>query len=182
MATDIGKIFENQLQGALNKLKARHWIYWHRFPDTTSAGGSIIQNQPSDYLLGIPEGASIMAGTQQRTALFEAKASEKYATLPKAAVKPGQRGHIHRWAGLCNLPYQIIFWSQPAGVVEIWDGMGVVNAKSRLDKRFRLLVSEPLSKGPDIDDEKLCEVLAEFYSLPQGSEVVESYQQRGNFP
>lgn len=180
MATDVGKAFEAELEAVFRLLKDSHLLGWHRFPDTHSAGGGqIIQPQPSDYLLGLPAGAKIPlpggGGSDQRSCFFEAKASEKHATMPKKTVKPEQRGFIHFYAGMLQLPYLVCFYSTVNGTMQLWDGRAVM--RDRLSRDEHLLLEFGAGEGRKLHRDKVVGELADFFCLPDKHKTVKLYQQ-----
>lgn len=133
MAADIGKVFEDQVKEVLSSLRKTHFVEWRRFTDT-GAAGSVVSEQPSDYLVGLPPGS---AGPRQGRLFFlEVKASEKNNTLQKAMVKSSQRGAINCFRRMLDIPYLILFWDSVGGSLQLWDGIAV--SEDRLDKRHIL--------------------------------------------
>lgn len=179
MAQDVGKVFEQELEAVFKQLKDSHLLGWHRFPDTHSAGGEqIIQPQPSDYLLGLPYGSRLPLGEpagQQRMVLFEAKASEKHSSMRKSAVRPEQRGFIHFYAGMLNLPYLLCHYSTVSGTLQLWDGRAVM--KDRLSVADDLLFEFSAGDGRKLHKDKVAEELAGFFCLPDKLKTVRLYQQ-----
>lgn len=179
MAVDVGKVFEDELQKVLKDLKESHLLAWHRFPDTHSAGGNIIQCQPSDYLLGLPPGASVPSKQRgvnaNRSVFFEAKASEKYRSLQKKAIRPEQRGFIHMYSGMLRLPYLVCHYSTLTGNIQIWEGLAIT--ESRLDKEKHLLVEFAAGTGRKLNKDKCALAFVEFFSLPDKLKTVKLYNQ-----
>lgn len=161
MATDIGGIFEDQLESAFTLLKASHYLGWHRFPDTASAGGNIMQSQPSDYLVAAPRGCKPL---QSRLFFVEAKASEKHTKLQKASIRPSQRGAISFYSALLHLPYFLLFWDVQGRRVEVWEG---VEALKSSRKKEPLTVIEGVSVHTKIDPEKLAKGICQWLGLPK---------------
>ena len=179
MAADVGKVFESELETVFKQLKESHLLGWHRFPDTHSAGGEqIIQPQPSDYLLGLPHGSQLPlcnAQADQRMVLFEAKASEKHRTLQKSAVRAEQRGFIHFYAGMLQLPYLICHYSTVSGTMQLWDGRAIM--RERLSQADHLLFEFTAGAGRKLHKHKVAEELMQFFHLPEKHETVKLYQQ-----
>lgn len=179
MAVDVGKVFESELEGVLKLLKESHLLCWHRFPDTHSAGGNIIQPQPSDYILGLPPGAYVPSKGRgqlvQRSVYFEAKASEEHRSLQKSAVRAEQRGFIHLYAGMLQLPYLICHYSTLTGNIQLWDGRAI--AEPRLNKEKHLLLEFPAGVGRKLNKAKCCLALVDFFSLPDKLKTVNLYNQ-----
>ena len=177
MATDIGKVFEDELEKVFKSLKASHLMGSHRLPDTHSAGGNILQPQPSDYLIGLPPGASVPSagrGTNpQRLIFFEAKASEKHKSLQKSAVRPEQRGFIHFYTGMLQIPYIICHYSAVNGMMQFWNGASVMDA--RLDKGQHLLTEFKAGSARKLDIDKCALTFIEFFSLPDKRKTVKLY-------
>lgn len=179
MATDVGKVFEAELENVFRLLDDQYLMAWHRFPDTHSAGGSGIQPQPSDYLLGLPEGSKVPGHFGgQRGIFFEAKASEKHRTLQKSAVRAEQRGFIHRYCGLLHLPYLVCHYSTLTGNIQMWDGRAVseAGAGNRLVAKH-LLVEFPAGSGRKLNKDKCASAFQQFFSLPDKLKTVKLYNQ-----
>lgn len=174
MATDVGKIFEGELEGSFQALKASHLLGWHRFPDSHSAS-QVIQPQPSDYLLGLPAGSRLpLDGTAQRLVFLEAKASEKHRSLQKTAVRASQRGFIHFYAGMLQLPYLIAHYSTLTGALQLWDGRAVM--ADRLDKA-RLLAEVEVGDGRKLRSAAVQAAFVAFFHLPDKCKTVKLYNQ-----
>ena len=183
MAVDVGKAFEDELENVLRLLDEQHLMAWHRFPDTHSAGGgNIIQPQPSDYLLGLPPGGHVPSlgrgKKEQRVVFFEAKASEKYRTLQKSAVRTEQRGFIHRYAGLLHLPYLVCHYSTLTGNIQMWDGRAIseAGAGKRLVAKH-LLLEFAAGSGRKLNKDKCASAFQQFFSLPDKLKTVKLYNQ-----
>lgn len=174
MATDFGKVFEDQLEDVFRSLKESHLLGWHRFPDTHSAGagGNILQPQPSDYLLGLPPGGGV-GKSNQRLIFFEAKATEKYKTLQKAAVSAEQRGFIHFYHGLLHLPYLICHYSAVTGEIQIWNGRALMDA--RIDKQH-LLCSFDAGQGRNLNIAETARALTAVFCLPDKLSTLKLYK------
>lgn len=165
MTTDnIGKVFEAELEKVLRLLESEHLIAWHRFPDTHSAGGALIQPQPSDYLLGVPPGSRV-AESEQRLVFVEAKASDKHKSLQKSAISPHQRGRAKVFYGMLHIPYLVLHYSTKTGCMEIWSGLSAVGP-GRIDKKhfFREFKA---GEGRNLNTRKTADELAAFLSLPE---------------
>ena len=180
MATDVGKVFETELEGVFRELKTSHLLGWHRFPDTHSAGGdTIIQPQPSDYLLGMPPGAFIPSKERgqltHRMMFFEAKASEKHQSLQKGAIRPEQRGFIHFYADMLHLPYLVCHYSTLTGNIQIWDGRAIRDSK--LDKDKYLISEFKAGSGRKLNKDLCTCALIDLFSLPDKHKTVKLYNQ-----
>lgn len=179
MSTDVGKVFEAELENVFRLLDDSHLLAWHRFPDTHSAGGNGIQPQPSDYLLGLPPGASIPSKTRgvnvNRSIFFEAKASEKHRSLQKKAIRSEQRGFIHRYSGLLHLPYLVCHYSTLTGNIQIWDGLAIT--ESRLNQDKHLLAEFSAGTGRKLNKERCALAFVEIFSLPDKLKTVKLYNQ-----
>lgn len=176
MATDVGKVFESELEAVFKHLKDAYLLGWHRFPDTHNAQGAILQPQPSDYLLGLPPGSSVpCSGDATRSVFFEAKASEKHASLQKSAIRAEQRGFIHFYAGMLKLPYLVCHYSTKTGGMQIWDGRAVM--EERLSKDRHLLTEFPAGSGRKLNKDSVAQELVEFFSLPHKCKTVKMYMQ-----
>lgn len=179
MATSVGKAFESELEDVFRLLKQSHLLAWHRFPDTHSAGGEqVIQPQPSDYLLGLPHGSQLPltnAPASQRLVFFEAKASEKHENLQKAAISAEQRGFIHLYAGMLQLPYLVCHYSAKSGTMQLWDGRAVM--QERLSQADHLLFEFSAGAGRKLHKDKAAEELSRFFALPDKRKTVKLYKQ-----
>ena len=172
MAVDIGKIFEKELEKVFRSLKESHLMGWHRLPDTSSAGGHIIGEQPSDYLLALPPGSCSL--NDQRLLFMEAKASEKHTGLTKAAMQPAQRGAVSFYRNMLQLPYLVFFYAADAGVIQIWDG-SVVVAEERISKYTPLCVIEGAGSGIKLNLDVVQRELIDFFELPAKSKTLANY-------
>lgn len=168
MSTDIGKIFEKQLEKVFNRLKGTHLLGWHKFADSASAGGAFVQEQPADYLLAPPP-----QGEEPAKMLFlEAKASEKHRRLQKAMLRPAQRGAIHFYGELLGQTYIVLFWDVEGRRLELWDG--IVALSDRRDKQ-PMQVWESISVGTKLDIEKVAEALA--MDMPPATVTLARYKE-----
>lgn len=174
MSADIGGIFEEQLEKTFQILNNDCLLQWHAFPDTKRSNGGAISTQPSDYLVGLPLGCNV----EQRMMFVEAKASDKHKSLQKSSVRPGQRGFIHRWRMLLDLPYFILHYSSVTGELQLWDGKGIA-VGNRPSKNF-LLGSWKVGAGREMDSAEAAEALKRFYALPPKHEAVKLYRQQGD--
>ncbi len=155
MAVDIGKIFEKELEKVFRSLEESHVLAWHRFPDTGAAGGNILAEQPSDYLLGLPLGSVSPFG--QRMMLAEAKASEKKASLSKAAMRPSQRRAICVYRMLLQLPYLVFFWDRIGDLLREF-GFAVRHQNSHQTIQFKSAVKQQRKKAQQQGYRHKCEV------------------------
>lgn len=173
MSADIGDVFEKQLEDVLRSLNNSHLVQWHAFPDRKRSNGGAIANQPSDYLLGLPEGSA----PDQRCMFLEAKASDKHQSLRKDMVRSGQRGFINTWGGLLDLNYLIIFYSAQSGTLELWDGQCVT--RPRLSKEHHLLDQlKGAGSGRELNKEKVADFLVKHFDLPPKGVTLEMYQRK----
>jgi hypothetical protein len=173
MAVDIGKIFEKELEKVFRSLEESHVLGWHRFPDTGSAGGNIIAEQPSDYLLALPAG-SLSPHAGQRFVLAEAKASEKKSSLSKASMRPSQRRAISVYRLLLQLPYLVIFWDATEGVMQVWDGAGVVD-EARINPRFILFQADDVGSGLKLRTAVVAAHFVDWLKLPPKSVTLAAF-------
>lgn len=81
-----GKWLEQAVDKALKAFQAEKPSFYHRFYDTTSAGG-FLPAQPGDYFWLLPNTPAI---------LLEVKSTEKSAPL-RSLIKPGQGGKHRLW-------------------------------------------------------------------------------------
>ena len=167
MAVDCGKLFEKELEACFRSLKETHLLGWHRLPDTGAAGGSVIQAQPSDYLLALPPGSrSPLDG--QRLLFVEAKASEKKPALSRAAMQPAQRGAVCFYRNLLNLPYLVLFYDAADGALQVWDGAAIPGA-GRLDQKYCLARLERAGFGTKLNHQAVCDFFAGWFQIPHKS-------------
>lgn len=169
MAADVGDVWEDALEEAFKLLNNECLMQWHAFPDTKRSGGGAISNQPSDYLVGLPIGSD----SEQRMMFVEAKASEKHNKLQKAAIRPGQRGFIHRWRMMLQLPYYIFFYSTVSGELQIWDGAGAAGNRLKAEHK---LAAWKVGAGREVDARLAADHIKRFFDLPDKSKAVESYR------
>lgn len=173
MAQDIGKIFEKELEKVFRSLKESHLLGWHRLADTSAAGGSIINAQPSDYLLALPPGSrSPVDG--QRLLFVEAKASEKHRSLTKGAMQPSQRGAVSLYRVMLQLPYLVLFWDAANGSLQVWDGAAAVD-EARISDRYQLAEFNGVGAGIRLNTERVAEVLAGWFDLPGKAKTLEIF-------
>lgn len=162
MAADIGKVFENEMKKVFDVLKESHLVAVQRFSDT-GAAGSVVAEQPSDYLVGLPEGC-INLHKGHRLMFLEVKASEKHATLQKAAVKPSQRGAVARFRYLLNIPYLILFWDTQRGVLQLWDGIAIMD--DRLSKVHMLAEWSDCGTINRLRRDFVAQRIIEYFQIP----------------
>lgn len=170
MSTDIGKVFEKQLQEAFRQLKARHLMGWHRFTDSSSAGGAFVGDQPSDYLIGLPPGSR----QDQRLFHLEAKASESHSRLQKSMIRPAQRGAINFYSHLLQMPYFILFWDVAGSRLELWSGVEALNPSR--SKAYECTWGK-ISTGRKLNTDLVAYHLAEFFGMPTTAEILQDYEE-----
>lgn len=163
MAASIGGVFEKEMVIVMRMLFTQRLVSFHRLTDTAAAG-SIVADQPSDYLLGLPAGCQNLH-EGQRLCFLEVKASEKYSTLPKAAVRPSQRGAIGRFRFLLGIPYYILFWDAQNGVMQLWDGLAVHDT-DRIDKKFLLATWPNVGVINKLQRQRVVDLLADYFRIP----------------
>lgn len=169
MATDIGKLFEKEMQGVFNALKESHLLGWHRLADSGTAGG-FVQGQPSDYLVALPPGSrSPLDG--QRLMFVEVKASEKNAALTRKAMQPSQRGAICYYRELLKLPYLVIFYDATAGCLQVWDG-AAVPGEGRIDPRYCLARFDSAGYGAKLNKSAVAAFLVDWFQIPHKSGIL----------
>jgi len=173
LATDIGKIFEKELEKVFRSLKETHLLGWHRLADTGSAGGAIISAQPSDYLLALPPG-SVSPRDNQRLFFVEVKASEKNRLLSKAAMQPAQRGAISFYREMLQLPYLVLFYDVENGEVQVWDGAAVVQ-EARIDPIFILARFKSVGYAHKLNQDAMRAALIGYFDLPQAAETIRRF-------
>ena len=122
---DIGTRFEDDTQECLTKFKRMQLLNFVRLYDTKSAR-NFLPAQPGDFIVA-----------SGRAHLLECKSSEKYRTLAEGQclednVSAVQAAEHRLWAKAGN-PCWFIFYSQPAGQVELWRGdvVGLAYAKKQ---------------------------------------------------
>jgi len=170
MSTDIGKVFEKQLEAVFKQLKASHLLGWHRLTDSSSAGGAFVGDQPSDYLIGLPPGGR----PEQRLFHLEAKASESHSKLQKAMVRPAQRGAINFYGHLLQMPYFILFWDVKGSRLEMWSGTEALsNSRS---KAYECTWGK-VSTGRKLNTDLVACHLADFFRLPTAAQTLQDYEE-----
>lgn len=170
MATDCGKLFEKELEKAFRRLRQYHLVGWHRLTDTSAARGVTVGQQPSDYLLALPEGSRSPLGGQ-RLFFVEAKASEKYSSLTKSMMEPSQRGAIKFYRELLHLPYLVLFYSSVTGDLQVWDGAEVTK-DTRIDKLSPLTTLRGVGTGMAINHSSIADHLLSFFAVPAKTEII----------
>lgn len=170
MATDIGKVFEKQLEAVFKQLKASHLLGWHRLTDSASAGGAFVGDQPSDYLIGLPPGSR----PGQRLFHLEAKASESHSKLQKAMIRPAQRGAINFYGKLLQMPYTILFWDVKGSRLELWSGVEALS--SSRSKAYEQSWGK-ISTGRKLNQELVAYHLADFFQLPTTAKTLQDYEE-----
>lgn len=163
MAASIGKVFEKEMVEVFKMLFLQRLVSYHRLTDT-GAAGSIVAEQPSDYLLGLPaQCQNLHEG--QRLSFLEVKASEKYHSMPKDAVRPSQRGAIGRFRALLGIPYYILFWDAQDGVIQLWDGMAI-HDNARIDKKFLLATWPNIGVINKLQRQRVVDHLVDYFRIP----------------
>lgn len=170
MSTDVGKVFEKELEKVFDILKDSHLLGWHRFPDTAAAGGAILQQQPSDYLLGLPPGSAV----EQRLFFVEAKASESHSSLKLDMIQASQRGAIHQYGNLLKIPYFIVFWDVVGGRIELWDGVHAIK-RGRGKKPIRAW--SDISVRRMLKKEQVAHLFKEEFQLPEAAVTIRNYEE-----
>lgn len=173
MATDIGGIFEKEMQKVLKHLRETHFLGWHRFADTAAAGGSIIQEQPSDYLITLPPGSNLT----QRQVYLEVKASEKHRGLVRSFIRPSQRGAIHFMSGLLEVPYLIMFWDTQGHRIEVWHGLTALEGAS-IAKQRPFAVIDHAGSHLSLNITNVAARLVDIFNLPDKSVTLAAYKER----
>ena len=164
MAADIGKVFEREIVKVFKMLKEQHLVGWHRLSDS-GAAGSMVEAQPSDYILALPRGSSNLLD-EQRLMFVEVKASEKNHTLGKAMVRPSQRGAIATYRYLLEIPYLILFWDTQLGVLQLWDGIAVHGEKN-INKRDMLAEWSDVGSINRLITQRVVDHLVEHFRIPK---------------
>lgn len=123
---DIGALFEEDVQIELERFKVKGKLSYIRLYDTKSARGKFLPAQPGDFI--------VAAGAAH---LLEVKASRKYRSLAEGQclqdnVQAVQAAEHRLWARAGN-PCWFLFYSLPAGLLELWKGdeVGLAYAKRR---------------------------------------------------
>lgn len=151
----MGKVFKILFASTL----AAH----HRLADS-GAAGTVIAEQPSDYLLGLPPGCSNLINGQ-RLCFIEVKASEVKHSMPKDAVRSSQRGAIGRFRALLGIPYFILFWDAQLGVIQLWDGMAI-HDNDRIDKAYLLATWSDVGVINRLRHEVVATKITEYFQIP----------------
>lgn len=175
MAASIGKVFEKEFRKVLTLLKEERHVAFHRLSDT-GAAGTVVAEQPSDYILGLPEGcANLYEG--QRMMLLEVKASEEKHSLGKSMMTASQRGAIARWYGLANLPYLILFWDAQLGTMQLWNGSAILGEKN-IHKRDLLAQWGDCGVVNKLRYEAVAQYFIEYFKIPAGAATLCAAQRR----
>ena len=141
----------------------------HRLADS-GAAGTLIAQQPSDYLLGLPDGC-INLTNGQRLCFFEVKASEAKHSMPKDAVRPAQRGAIGRFRAILGLPYFILFWDAQLGVIQLWDGMAI-HDNDRIDKAYLLATWSDVGVINRLRHEVVAAKIIDYFQIPSSTSTL----------
>ncbi len=167
--SSIGGVFETEIQKVFTHLKATHCLGWHRLSDTAAAG-SVVAAQPSDYLVGLPPGSkSPLQG--QRLMFVEVKASEVETKLGKAMLRPAQRGAIHYFRLLLDIPYLVIFWSASTGKIQLWDGLAI-HGEGRMNKNHMLVEWDACGTVNKLRHVAVAQYLADYFQLPPAADTL----------
>lgn len=168
MAASIGKVFEKEMVIVMRMLFDQRLFSYHRLTDT-GAAGSIVAEQPSDYLIGLPPGSgNLLAG--QRLAFLEVKASEEHHKLGKSMVRPAQRRAIACYRFLLDIPYYILFWDAQDGVIQLWDGQAVMS--DRLDKSLMLAEWSGIGVINKLQRQRVVDHLADYFQIPPKADTL----------
>lgn len=159
----IGGVFEGEIQKVFNILKKAHCLGWHRLSDTAAAG-SVVAAQPSDYLVGLPPGSRSPL-LSQRLMFVEVKASEVETKLGKAMLRPAQRGAIHYFRLMLNIPYLVLFWSASTGRIQMWDGLAI-HGEGRMNKSHMLIEWDACGTVNRLRHDAVAQYLADYFQLP----------------
>lgn len=158
---DIGKCFEQEFRKVLLQLQASYGVAFHRLADSMAAG-SIIAEQPSDYLMAVPNGTQ-----EQRFWFIEVKASQKHSKLQKSMVRPAQRGAICRFRRKLGIPYFILFWDWNGGRIELWDGLSVVQ-EANLSVKDRLAEWPNCGSMGKLNVDVVARLIANHFNILKG--------------
>jgi hypothetical protein len=169
MAASIGKVFEKEMGKVFDLLFAQRLVSYHRLTDT-GAAGSIVAEQPSDYLLGLPAGCQNLH-EGQRLCFLEVKASEEHSTMPKSAVRASQRGAIGRFRFLLEIPYYILFWDAQNGVLQLWDGLAV-HDNARIDKQYLLATWDNIGVINRLQHQRVADLLVGYFHIPKRGDTL----------
>ena len=129
MMENDGTYTQNELQKVLKTFCEFNRAMFHRFPDTKSAGGHFLQNQPGDYLLNVPgksiliECKSSMVGTKVHVLAHKGKVGKTQIAQHR---KWHRSGHPSLYL-YYNFMNQLFSWHQGVDVVNkssssIWQG------------------------------------------------------------
>lgn len=169
MAASIGGVFEKEMVQVFKLLFTQRLVSYHRLTDTAAAG-SVVAEQPSDYLLGLPaQCQNLHEG--QRLCFLEVKASEKHHSMPKDAVRPSQRGAIGRFRALLGIPYYILFWDAQEGVIQLWDGMAVHDT-ARINKQFLLATWTAVGVINKLQKQRVVDLLVDYFQIPSYADTL----------
>jgi hypothetical protein len=169
MAAHIGKVFEKEMVKVMKLLFEQRLVSYHRLTDT-GAAGSVVAEQPSDYILGLPAACKNLH-EDQRLCFLEVKASEKHSSMPKDAVRPSQRGAIARFRFLLGVPYYILFWDAQNGGMQLWDGLAVYD-NARIDKKFLLASWENTGVINRLQHQRVADLLVDYFQIPKRGDTL----------
>lgn len=168
MAASIGKVFEKEMVIVMRMLFEQRLFSYHRLTDT-GAAGSIVAEQPSDYLIGLPPGSTGLLDSQ-RLAFLEVKASEEHSKLGKAMVRASQRRAIACFRHLLQIPYYILFWDAQNGVIQLWDGQAVMT--DRLEKAHMLASWEGVGVINKLRRQAVVDHLVDYFQIPPKADTL----------
>lgn len=169
MAASIGGVFEKEMVLVFRMLFEQRLVSFHRLTDTAAAGSTVAE-QPSDYLLGLPSGSGNLQDGQ-RLCFLEVKASEKYHSMPKDAVRASQRGAIGRFRALLGIPYYILFWDAQDGVIQLWDGMAVHDT-ARINKQYLLATWTAVGVINKLQKQRVVDLLVDYFQIPSYADTL----------
>ncbi|QYW06501.1 hypothetical protein uan_089 [Pseudomonas phage UAntarctica] len=169
MAASIGGVFEGEMGKVFKLLFEQRLVAHHRLADSKAAGTKIAE-QPSDYLIGLPQGCRNLINGQ-RLCFLEAKASEKHSTMGKDAVRPVQRGAIARFRFLLGIPYYIIFWDSQLGAIQLWDGLAI-HDNNRIDKTFLLATWRDVGVINRLRHQVVVDYIVDYFQIPKGVDTL----------
>lgn len=151
----VGYEFEDTLKDVFTEIKRRYKFDFHRFSDTKAAG-RYLAPQPGDFLISFTDDKS-----SNHAIIVEAKASEEHESLRScaaSAIRSEQMGKLRAWLRSGGQG-QYWFYCESSGVVEVWPGRHVVEARAK---------SKPLDKSQIIatlDYLKLEEQLTTLFKI-----------------
>lgn len=123
MLVNDGTYAQDELQKVLKTFCEYNTAMFHRFPDTKSAGGHFLQNQPGDYMLNVP-GKSILIECKSST--VETKV---HVLAHKGKVGKNQIAQHRKWLRSGH-PSLYLYYNFKRKLFSWHNGLDVINKNS----------------------------------------------------